>query len=301
MYCRGLNTPASNPWNASVTAQNLAELELHAGRFQQALKYSESTLSLSTIAEQKSIALAFRATSHFALGEVAAAAADFQRANELEGVPLQSLRGVQEAECKFLQGNRSGAHSQTQANWEIAVAGDWNADLCRYNSLLALLALPDDPASASQHLKDARTFASRSGVVNFQLRCFHAACQLQMHLGDYTQAIAEAEAGILLADTCGFGKYSIELRLTLAETLLAAGDPRKALQNARNALDRSEEPDCQYAWGKADGLHFCGVAHQRLGERELARQRLTAALELRERLGHGRIDETRKALELCGK
>jgi hypothetical protein len=28
----------------------------------------------------------------------------------------------------------------------------------------------------------------------------------------------------------------------------------------------------------------------------LARQRLTAALEIRERLGHGRIEETRRAL-----
>jgi Tfp pilus assembly protein PilF len=114
-------------------------------------------------------------------------------------------------------------------------------------------------------------------------------------LGDYPQSIAEGEAGILLADTCGFGKYSIDLRLSLAETYLAAGDARQALQNARNSLDRSEQPD-QYAWGRADGLHFCGMAHLRLGQPELARQRLTAALELREQLGHGRIEETRKAL-----
>jgi 1,2-phenylacetyl-CoA epoxidase PaaB subunit len=40
--------------------------------------------------------------------------------------------------------------------------------------------------------------------------------------------------------------------------MLEAGDARKALQNARNALDRSEHPDCQYAWGKADALHLCG-------------------------------------------
>jgi hypothetical protein len=31
----------------------------------------------------------------------------------------------------------------------------------------------------------------------------------------------------------------------------------------------------------------------------LARQRLTAALELRERLGHGRVEETRRALDSC--
>jgi len=58
--------------------------------------------------------------------------------------------------------------------------------------------------------------------------------------------------------------------------------------------DRSEQPLCRYAWGRADTLQWCGMAHLRLGERELAGQRLTAALELRERLGHGRIEEKRR-------
>jgi uncharacterized repeat protein (TIGR03803 family) len=102
--------------------------------------------------------------------------------------------------------------------------------------------------------------------------------------------------GGTLPCTDGFNPNGLLQRLSLAETYLAAGDPRKALQNAREALDRSEHPDCQYAWGKADGLHFCGMAHLRRGEHELARQRLTAALEIRERLGHRRIEETRKAL-----
>jgi tetratricopeptide (TPR) repeat protein len=142
---------------------------------------------------------------------------------------------------------------------------DWNDTLCRANALLTRLFLPFAPAQVAQRLNDASAFADRSGYVELQLRCFHAACELYRHLQDYTQAIAEAEAGILLADTCGFGKYSIDLRLALAETYLAAGDARKALQNARSALDRSEHPDCQDAWGQADGLHFCGLAHLRLG------------------------------------
>ncbi len=299
---RRLDADASDQTSESRAAQNLAEVELFAGHFRQALEYSECAVSLASQAQDEFAtgnSLAFRATSHFFLGDITPAAADFQRATELEGKPLYSLRGTQEAECKLLRGDRPGARRQTQANREIAVRMDWNADLCRCNALLARLLLPDDPAQADQHLQDARAFASRSGSVELQLRCFHAACEIHLHLGDYPQAIAEAEAGILLADTCGFERSSIDLRLALAETLLAAGDARKALQNARNALDRSEQSDCEYAWGRADGLHSCGVAHLRLGERELARQRLTAALELRERLGHGRIEETRRALDLC--
>ena len=260
------------------------------------MEHSESALALDSAAKHKNSFL-WRGTSHFALGGISAAVLDFQRATELEGQPLYSVRGVSEAECKLLLGDRAGALSQTQANRETCVQYDWNATICRCNALLARLLLSDDPARAAQHLQDARAFANRSGEVELQLRCFHAASKLQCHLGDYPQSIAEAEAGLLLADACGCGSYSIDLRLSLAETYLAAGNAAQALQNARNALDRSEQRDCQYAWGKADGLHFCGMAHLRLGERELARQRLTAAQELRQRLGHGRIEETRRAME----
>ena len=301
-HSRDLSRSESNRKEESISAQNLAEVELNAGHFREALEYSENAVSLATEATdytETGDSLALRATAYFALGDLTAAAADFQRATELKGEPLYSVSGIHEAESRLLRGDRPGALSQTQANREFAARYNYNATLCRCNALLARLLLPDDPAQAARHLQDARAFASRSGVVELQLRCFHAACELHRHLGDYPHAIAEAEAGILLADTCGFGWYSIDLRLALAETHLAAADARKALRNARNALDRSEHPGCQYAWGQADGLHLCGLAHLRLGERDLARQRLTAALELRARLGHGRIEETRRALDLC--
>jgi tetratricopeptide (TPR) repeat protein len=293
---------ASKDNNGSIVAQRLAEVELLAGRFRQAFEHSCIALTLDAKGQNENgNSFARRAAANCGLGDNSAAVADFQRATELEGQALYSIHGIWEAECKLLGGDRTGALSQTQANREDCFRYDWNDDLCRSNALLARLVASEDPAQAAQHLQEARAFANRSGDVELQLRCFHAACELQRHLGDYPQSIAEGEAGILLADTCSFGKYSIDLRLALAETYLVAGDPRKALQNARNALDRSEEPDCQYAWGKADGLYFCGIAHLRLGERELARQRLTAALEIRERLGHGRVEETRRALEIWGR
>jgi tetratricopeptide (TPR) repeat protein len=301
-HCRRLNASVSDQKNESINTQNLAEVELNAGNFREACEHSESAASLATKAKDETEiikTLAYRATARFACGDTISPVADFQRASELLGGPLTSIWGIQEGECKLLRGDWAGALRQTQANREFAVRNNYNRDLCWSDALLARLLLSDDPAQAARHLQDARAFASRSGVVELQLRCFHAACELHRHLGDYPQAIAEAEAGILLADTCGFGKHSIDLRLALAETHLTTGDARKALQNARTALDRSEHPDCQYAWGQADGLHLCGLAHFRLGERELARQRLTASLELRERLGHGRVEETRRALDLC--
>ncbi|HYL72854.1 MAG TPA: DUF4062 domain-containing protein [Bryobacteraceae bacterium] len=300
-HSRNVDWRSLDKGKESQSLQNSADVELSAGNFRKALDRSELALSSAQAAEHENrfkISLAYRAVASFALGEIDSAKADFRSVTILEGEPLLSLRGLREAECRFCLGDRLGSISQTQANLKFADSSAWNAIGCRCNALLARLLLPDDAAQAAQQLQEARGFANRSGLVELQLSCFQAACELHRHLGDLPKSITEAESGILLADTCGFGKYSIDLRIALAETYIAAGDAHKALQNARKALDLSEAPDCQYAWGKADGLHFCGIAHLRLGEHELARQRLTAALEIRERLGHGRIDETRRALEL---
>ncbi len=302
-YSRQLAADASHREKECTSVQNLARIEFLIGRFRRSLEYSESANSLAVKANAEaamSHALTSRATALFALGDVGPALRDFEKATELQHEPLYGLSGIEEAECKLLRGDSLEGRHQTQVNRVTAITEHWNDELCRSNALLARFLLQEDPAEANQRLLEARAFANRSGYVELQLRCFHAACELHLHLADYRQAIAEAEGGILLADTCGFGKFSIDLRVALAETLLAAGgDARKALQNARDALDRSGQPNCAYAWGQADGLHFCGLAHLRLGERELARQRLTAALKLRKRLGHGRIEETRRALDLC--
>jgi len=293
--CRQYHAHNVDTANESVDAQTLAQVELDAGSFPKALEYARNAVFLANQVDHQGMmiaALVYRATTQFFLGSTSSGFFDFQHATELRGSPLFGLQGLREATCKLLCGDRSGAYSQTKENRAVAI----EAHACACDALLVRLLVFEDFAEANRVLQAARAFANPSGDIDLQLQCFHAACELGLHLGNFSQAIAEAEAGILLADTCGFGKFSIDLRLVLAETLLTAGDAHKALKNARNALDRSEDKDCQYAWGNADGLHFCGLAHQRLGEIELARQRLTAALELRERLGHGRTDETRRAL-----
>ena len=293
--CRQYHAHNVDTANESVDAQTLAQVELDAGSFPKALEYARNAVFLANQVDHQGMmiaALVYRATTQFFLGSTSSGFFDFQHATELRGSPLFGLQGLREATCKLLCGDRSGAYSQTKENRAVAI----EAHACACDALLVRLLVFEDFAEANRVLQAARAFANPSGDIDLQLQCFHAACELGLHLGNFSQAIAEAEAGILLADTCGFGKFSIDLRLVLAETLLTAGDAHKALKNARNALDRSEDKDCQYAWGNADGLHFCGLAHQRLGEIELARQRLTAALEFRERLGHGRTDETRRAL-----
>jgi tetratricopeptide (TPR) repeat protein len=291
--------------NLSIALQNQAEVELLAGLLLVAREAATAALAHAKRAEdERQIANSHTdlGTALAWLGKLDDARRHFAAATKLEDEPqLYSLRGIWEAEFKLEVGDRPGAAAQTQANLDIAVWKRWAQDQALCGTLLGRLALPADPPAARRHLDAARNYCSRSDHVEVQLRCYHLACEIARTEQDFDLARSEAEAGIHLADTCGFGHYGIELRLALARVHLDAGDPKAALQKAHEALERSVHPECQYAWGEADGLHLCGVAHARLGEVEPARQHLTAARARRERLNHPGLDEIRSELERLGK
>jgi hypothetical protein len=292
---------AKNHWNA---LQNRTDVEMLAGRLPLArtsaglaLAWAEKAAHAST---ERSLSHAYLAAAQAALGDVAAARESFASATRLHGRPLYSLTGIWEAEYRLACGDTAGARHQAQAIWERTQRSRRSRAHALCDTLRARLLLSDDPAAARTHLGAARDYGARSGDVEVQLRSYRAAADLARHLRDLPTAAAEAEAGIHLADSCGFGLCAIDLRLALARVHLDADDARAALRRAREALDRSTHADCRYAWGEADGLHLCGVAHARLGEIELARQRLTAAVAKREPLTHPSLPETRAELARLG-
>jgi len=279
----------------SRALQNLCEVELLAGRLPRAHESAWMALAEAQRAHHhgyQTSSYGYLAASLAALGDVVGAKEHFRTATRFEGQPLYSLRGLKEAEFRMACGDAAGARRQTQANWEVCQDYGWVREVALCDTVLGRLLLPDDPTEARRHLDAARDFGARSGEVEIQLRAYQLAADLARHLGDLPTVAAEAEAGVLLAGGCGFGLYAIDLRLALARVHLEAGDARDALRLAREALDRAAAPECRYAWGEADALDLAGRTHARLGEPELAQQRLTAAVAARERLGHLRPADT---------
>jgi hypothetical protein len=125
----------------------------------------------------------------------------------------------------------------------------------------------------------------------------HLASEIARASGDVKSALDEAEIGLTLAEGCGFGLLAIKLLLSLSRAYLDAPDHRVALGKAGDALERSRHKDCRYAWGESDAAQLCGLAHLRLGERELAKRRFTEALDVRERIEHPGADDTRRELD----
>ncbi len=157
-----------------------------------------------------------------------------------------------------------------------------------------------DIRRAREALNTARQAATSAGVVDVALRCYHLAAEIARHEEDYTLGEAEALDGIQLADSCGFGRWSLDIRTELAQIHLAANEPAKAIEPAEWVLKRSLEVDCQYAWGVADSLHLLGVAYSRLGEKEMAREHLLRAVEKRRPLEHPGLSESAAELARLG-
>lgn len=250
--------------------------------------------------EHEESALSMLACAIHLLGEGSRARELFARATVVIGVPRPVFSGSLESEHHFDLGAVDEAREQTERTLTECSAVEANNTATRCHYLLGLLALPTSTREATKHLGSVREWADRTGHMEAILQGHHLASEIDRASGDLNSALDEAETGLTLAEGCGFGLLAIKLLLSLSRAYLHAPDHSAALGKARDALERSRHKDCRYAWGEADAAHLCGVAHLRLGERELAKRRFAEALEVRQRIEHPRADETRAELDKLG-
>lgn len=285
-----LALPTSSAWRNATTLENLTNVALLEGRFPDGKETAQQAWDVS--GNLTSGAYVARALAN--LGDVLGAAEWFSKQ------PLPPGEGMWEAEFELMRGNVVLARTLALTQREALNDHSDRRFVALYDALLGRLALPAECPEAKFLLGRSRSFGRQSGEIQVQLRCYHLAAEIARTEAAHDLARSEAEAGILLADTHGYGHHAIELRLALARIHLDADDAAAALKRAREALERSCHPECQYAWGEADAQHLCGVAHARLGDVPEARRHLTAALARRSRLTHPGTAETRAELDRLG-
>ncbi|MGB8657021.1 MAG: DUF4062 domain-containing protein [Candidatus Zixiibacteriota bacterium] len=283
----------------SQCLQNSALVAMVRGVFPLAQKLLKESLEYADADNQyvRTASHARLATTCHTLGEISEAQKHFAKATEIEGEPLFSINGIFEAEHLFALGDKKTALKRTKENLTECEHLEAPRDVSLCHALLGLFALPDSNTEARTHLKKVRDWTDQSGHMECIIRAHILAGEIAYCSGDFPSALSEATTGFNLTEGCGYGKFAIDLLLQLAKIHLAIPDTRSALSRARKALDRSQHPECRYAWGEANALHLCGICHKELGEFELAQRRLEAGLKVRERIQHPGAEETRKILE----
>ena len=281
--------------NSSWVAFDLCRLAESGGLAGEAVNEAETARD----DQEKKSSLADRAIAAHALGDVAAARADFADATELEGQPLYSLRGSRHARHRLDLGDLAAALALADHGLATANRLFWNYELPRFDALLARIALAEggDP---TPHLDGIRAWTSRTGDMEHIVEAHLLTARHLLARGDTQGALGEAETGLLHAVACGFGLLRIELLVALARIRLAWPDPPKAIQAAREALDLAAHPDCGYAWGEADAAQAWGEAFFANSELALAQRAFTRALEVRRRIEHPGALETERWLVRTG-
>ena len=301
----GIKRTLDDAKRMSASLQNFGAFLQRKGFFPQSEPVLKEAVESARKGDDKwreQVALGYLAYTAHLRGQTSTARDLFDKATELAGRPLDRSRGIYEAQRQSDLGALKTAKEQTESNLVECAKNEWNhlASYCHY--LLGLLALShaQSPSEATEHLDALREWADRTGHMEATLNGHHLASEIARASGFVQSALDEAEIGLTLAESCGLGLLAIKLLLSLARAHLDAPDLRAALSRARQALEQSRHQDCGYAWGEADAAHLCGVAHLRLGERDLAKRRFAEALEVRQRIEHPQAEESRHALDKLG-
>ena len=222
---------------------------------------------------------ALLALVHHDLGDIAEAEAHFALARQLDPSPM-ARRALWEAEHALALGRKERARELTQRNLASCRRLGWNGHVAHCHTVLGLLALEEDLARAQEHLTNAWEWARASNEVEVRLRCHELAARLALQGGKTDEALEEAEAGRILAATCGFGLFRSRLACLVARGHLAR-EPRGAVKAALAALDATGRED---AWGRAEALEVAAAALEAGEESTRAREMQWEATVLRERL-----------------
>jgi len=284
--------------DTSIALQNFSWVVTDLGRLPEAVRLAGEAVNEAETAgddQEKRNSLAYCAIAAHALGDVAAARANFIALNVMPETLIYSINGVYHARHHLDLGNVAAARALADHGRAMAGKDGWNFELPRFDATLARIALAEggDP---TPHLDAIRAWTSRTGEMEWIIEAHLLTARHLLARGDTQAALGEAETGLLHAVACGFGLLRIELLVALARIRLAWPDPTKAIQAAREALDLAAHPDCGYAWGEADAAQVWGEAYFANSELAIAQRAFTRALEVRRRIEHPGASETERWL-----
>jgi len=290
----GWTKTLAGPKEISIGLQNSSEVAFDLGRLAEARGLARDAVNeaetVKDDVEKKDSLVRFAIAAH-ALGDVAAARADFAAATELEGEPLYSLRGSQHARHHLDLGGIAAARALADHGLAKARRYGWNDEIPWFGALLARIDLAEgrDPTPNLDGIR-------RTGEMQRVIEAHLLAARHLLAREDTQSALGEAKTGLFHAVACGYGLLRIELLVTLARIRLAWPDPPRAIQAAREALDLAAHLDCGYAWGEADAAQAWGEAYFSNDELALAQRAFTRALEVRRRIEHPGASETERWL-----
>jgi hypothetical protein len=230
----------------------------------------------------------------FLTGSIAVARQNFAEATRIAGEPLRAAIGLWEAKFYHGLGHRKIALEMSLQNLAYCEQKRYRGITALLYSFIGRLILPDSLEEARRYLTLAGELSAATDHIEGVIHEKDLAAAIHLSEDHPDLAHIEASEGLQMAESHKYGVDTIDLLLTLANSALARHAPAEAFRYAKQALERSTQPECGYVWGKADALHLMGLAHRDSGERDSARARFQQAAELRTHIEHPGANDSRE-------
>lgn len=187
----------------AYTERLLGRLEVARGHIERSIEIAEGSGAVDQ--EVRSRAL-LGAILHD-LGDTYGADAVFEGLAAL-GVSKVARRGLWEAEHDLALGRVERAREVTLHNLSVCSKLGWQGHVAHCHAVLGLVSIRTGAlGEAREHLARARRWAGATSEVEMALRCRDLAARIALAAGDRGEAAIEAEAGLSVAEACGFGLY----------------------------------------------------------------------------------------------
>lgn len=262
--------PASeHPYRVARWLITLSELQVYVGRLRAAEEYANRAVlrageAKDEYAQERAVGLQARAA--FWRGDVLrffTLAA--RRARGRRFITRGSDFVIALIRCERLAEAIACAESigsfHRKKRWQEPVA---RLDVFRAEALRQLNHL----GRAEESVRAANAWALSAGQHEILVWARLVGSRLSRDRGDLLVAVEQASDGLRLGEACGFGLLAIDLRIATAELALMNGDAESAQASAERVLEMTNDPECDYFWGRLDAHEVLARIYRVRGDAE---------------------------------
>lgn len=249
--------------NLSRNCENLAELNIHLGRFEEGNGYASKGLIMAYLDKNKKtsnslklLSYIYRTRISYLKGDLDNVGSMFQQLENMEKSlfnydHLTSNRGTFYAEYLRRIGDLPYARHITEYNLSIMNIANYFADMSRCHRVLGDIdADLGEHNSACDHYKEALTIARKISRKDTLIEVLSSRGRWSAQRGNVEAAFDHLEEALDYSTAGGYRIYETDIRVGLAWAHLASGNKDVAREEAIYAKRMSQEMD--YYWGIVD-------------------------------------------------
>ena len=289
--------------NASMSYQNLADLQFRTGDLESGLESAKKALDAAEKAKSDQYIVfskAYLAWILHLLSKNKEADKEFRKADALsikiDGDRLYGLAGVQYADFLISMKRIEEVFELTKQNLEICQKNTWPDSISNCHRCLgAIERIKGNHKEAEIHLQNAIGLARKVGVPSLEIEALLESSRLHLDMERHEDSIRYANEVLKICARTGFKHYEPEAEIVISKAYMALNDIEQAKTFAQSAYEKAV--GMNYRWQEGDAADLLGEIYLAMGDKVEAREWIEKAVACREEILDPKVEKSERMLE----